>query len=184
MSQFDDDVENEVPDEMASLKQRASLMNIPYHPSISLAKLRDKVNAAVATPVEETPVAKPVNKVQEFNARKRAEAEELVRIRITCMNPAKKEWQGEIITTGNSVVGTHRKFVPFDADAGWHVPRIIYNQLVERQCQVFYTKKNSRGQSTRHGKLIKEFAIEVLPALTPEELRELAEQQALAHAID
>jgi hypothetical protein len=109
---------------------------------------------------------------------------ELVRIRVTCMNPAKAEWEGEIVTVGNSAVGSITKFIPFNADAGWHVPRIIYQQLVERQCQIFVTVTDSRGNKTRKGKLIKEFAIEVMPPLTPAELQELAQQQAMAKAID
>jgi hypothetical protein len=76
------------------------------------------------------------------------------------------------------------KFVPFNVEEGWHVPRIIYTQLAERQCQIFTTTTDSRGNKTRKGKLIREFAIEVLPPLTPEELRELAQRQAMAKAID
>ena len=36
----------EAPDELTALKGRADLLGIKYHPSISLEKLRDKVNAA------------------------------------------------------------------------------------------------------------------------------------------
>src|SRR5690606_32581434 len=115
--------------------------------------------------------------------RKKREAEELVRIRVTCMNPAKKEWEGEIFTAGNSTVGTFKKYVPFNADDGWHVPRIIYNQIIQRQCQVFYSVKDERGNSIRKGKLIKEFAVEVLPQLTKEELQELARRQAMAKSV-
>ena len=64
------------------------------------------------------------------------------------------------------------------------MPRIIYNQLVERECQVFVTIKDGRGNSVRRGKSIKEFAIEVLPQLTQEELDELARRQAMAKSID
>ena len=100
------------------------------------------------------------------------------------MNPAKKEWEGEIITAGNSTVGTFRKYIPFNSDEGWHVPRIIYNQLVSRQCQVFTTVKDNRGNKVRRGKLIREFAIEVMSPLTAEELQELAQRQAMSNAID
>jgi hypothetical protein len=49
---------------------------------------------------------------------------------------------------------------------------------------VFYPVKTMHGVTVRKGKLIKEFAIEVLPQLTPEELRDLAQRQAMANAID
>ena len=77
-----------------------------------------------------------------------------------------------------------KKYVPFNADEGWHVPTIIYKQLVNRECQVFTTVRDARGNASRKGKLIKEFAIEVLPQLTPDELQELARRQAMAKSID
>lgn len=189
------DYQDDLPeiDELTSLKQRAQLMGLTFHPSIKLEKLREKVNAHLASqedqeaPSEEEAVPEEVQAAvprketpQEFRKRKLDEATALVRIRVTCMNPAKREWQGEIITVGNSLVGTHRKYVPFNGEP-WHVPKIIYNQLIERQCQVFTSVPDGRGGKRRQGKLIKEFAIEVLPNLTPEELKSLAQRQALAN---
>lgn len=174
----------ETPDELAALKKRADMMGISYHPSIGLEKLREKVNAALSDePVEETKVTKGETEGQK---RKRLadEAAKLVRIRVTCMNPIKKEWDGEIITAGNSAVGSFKKYIPFNADEGWHVPNIIYQQLLQRECQVFTTQRDEKGNQYRKGKLIKEFAIEVLPPLTQEELDELARRQAMSKSID
>lgn len=174
-------------DELTTLKARADLLGISYHPSIGLEKLREKINAATSDEVPQTNAVQASAQEENVNqkrARLKKEALELVRIRVTCMNPAKAEWEGEIFTVGNSAIGSVTKYVPFNADAGWHVPRIIYQQLVERQCQVFVTKTDSRGNKSRQGKLIKEFAIEVMPPLTPAELHELAQRQAMAKAID
>lgn len=174
-------------DELTTLKARADLLGISYHPSIGLEKLREKINAATSDEVTQTNAVQASPQEENVNqkrARLKKEALELVRIRVTCMNPAKAEWEGEIFTVGNSAIGSVTKYVPFNADAGWHVPRIIYQQLVERQCQVFVTKTDSRGNKSRQGKLIKEFAIEVMPPLTPAELHELAQRQAMAKAID
>ena len=96
------------------------------------------------------------------------------------MNPAKKEWEGEIITVANNAVGTVKRYVPFNTEDGWHVEHILLEQLRERQCQIFVTEKDSRGNKVRKGKLIREFAIEVLDPLTEEELAELAQRQAMA----
>ena len=171
--------------ELDSLKARADMLGISYHPSIGVDKLRDKVaNAMTAAPVSDvtpSPVAESENSVRGLHMR---EASELIRIRVSCMNPNKKEWEGEIFTVGNSVVGTFKKYIPFNVEDGWHVPRIIYNHLVERQCQIFVSHKDERGNSTRKSKTIKEFAIEVLTPLTAEELQELARRQAMAKAID
>ena len=178
-----------VQDELDALKARANLLGVKFHPSISLEKLREKVNAAVtsegeADEVSNSPSETKVETIGEKRKRLKAEALKLIRIRLTCLNPAKKEWEGEIITVGNSLIGSVKKFVPFNADDGWHVPYVIYQQLKERQCQVFYTATDARGNKVRKGKLIKEFAIEVLPPLTKEELDELARRQAMAKAID
>lgn len=170
-----------MPSELESLKERADLMGISYHPNIGVDKLREKV--AEALKASEPPVpAEPVKPVEltaaQLRHKKKKEATELVRIRITCMNPLKREWEGEVFTCGNAVVGSHTKYVPYGVE--WHVPRIIYNQIKQRQCQVFITKKDARGNSTRHGKLIKEFGIEELPTLSEKELKELAQRQAMA----
>ena len=163
-------------DELTILKARADQLGISYHPSIGLEKLREKVNARLA-PSE--PEAEASSENQE-RQRLVMEASKLVRIRVTCMNPQKKEWDGEIFTVGNSAVGTFKKFVPFNADDGWHVPHIIFEALQARECQIFVTVTDSRGNAVRKGKLIKEFAIEVLPPLTKEELADLAVRQAMS----
>ena len=184
---------NEVQDELAALKARADLLGISYHPTIGLEKLRDKVNAAITSEGESDSAPEADAQVQEApketeaakRLRLRNEAAKLVRIRLTCMNPNKKEWDGEIIAAGNAAVGTFKKFVPFhSADDGWHVPNIIYKQLVQRECQIFVTTTDGAGNKIRKGKLIKEFAIEVLPPLTEDELKDLAQRQAVAKSID
>ena len=183
---FEPDVDavEPVQDELEVLKARADRLGISYHPSIKVEKLREKIEKEMSGEVPEKVVPTKVVKEEEteaqLNSRKRLEATELIRIRVTCMNPQKKDWDGEIFTTGNAIVGTIKKYVPFNADEGWHVPRMIYQQMLERQCQVFYTVTNRNGVKTRVGKLIREFNIEVLPPLTVEELKEIAQRQAMA----
>ena len=174
--------------ELENLKSRAEKLGVKFHPSISAEKLREKIKAAqtegegsvseqsegksAAGTKEESPAAKKL--------RLKREALKLVRVRITCMNPAKKEWEGEIITVANNAVGTVKRYVPFNIEDGWHVEHILLEQLRERQCQIFVSEKDSRGNKVRKGKLIREFAIEVLEPLTEEELAELAQRQAMA----
>ena len=191
LNEENQDAEVVVQDELEALKARANLLGVKFHPSISLEKLREKVNAAVtsdgATASEEEakePAEPKQETIGEKRKRLKAEALKLVRIRLTCLNPAKKEWEGEIITAGNAGVGTYKKYVPFNADEGWHVPNIIYQVLKNRECQVFYTVTGPRGNKFRKGKLIKEFAIEVLPPLSEDELKDLAQRQAMAKSVD
>ena len=172
-------------DELAALKARADLLGLPYHPSIGVDKLREKVNAVL---LDKTDGAVSVAPAQETDSavriRQIEEATKLVRIRVTCMNPAKKEWEGEIFSVANAVVGTHKKYVPFNVEDGWHVPNIIYQFMIACECQIFHTVTDARGNKGRKGKLIKEYAIEVLDQLTSVELKELAQRQAMAKSID
>ena len=186
MSEHNDDLN---VNELENLQARADKLGISYHPSIGADKLREKINAALAEadPTQATEDTGPAREGETRNQRVRRlrdEASKLVRIRVTCMNPNKKEWEGEIITAGNAGVGTYKKYVPFNADEGWHVPNIIYQVLKNRECQVFYTVTGPRGNKFRKGKLIKEFAIEVLPPLTEEELKDLAQRQAMAKSVE
>ena len=182
-----------VPDELTTLKARADKMGLSYHPSIGVDKLREKVTAALEgnrddTSTDSTAGSAVIGLAEETpnqrKLRKKREAGELIRIRVTCMNPNKRDWDGEIFSASNSTVGTFKKYVPFNADEGWHVPNIIYQVLKDRECQVFSTVTGPRGNKFRKGKLIKEFAIEVLPPLTQKELDELARRQAMAKSAD
>jgi hypothetical protein len=192
---------NELPkvDELTTLKGRADVMGVKYHPSIGIDSLRAKINAALdgkpdpdtaagaPVPTAAPDLAKPADAAAETLGQKKArikrEASELVRINVQCMNPAKKEWDGEIFTTGNANIGTFKKFVKFNTTEGWHVPRIILNMLRARECQTFYdetVKVAGREQKVRRGRLIREFAIEVLDPLTQTELDKLARLQVMA----
>jgi hypothetical protein len=193
--------------ELESMKTKADLLGVKYHPAIGADALREKIKAheaaadqAAAAAEANTgpgpvmgstppaPAAVVVSAVEAQRARLRNlrdEATKLVRIRLSCLNPAKKEWSGEIITAGNSVLGSFKKFVPFSgADEGYHVPFIIYQVLKDRQCPLFYTEKSKNGVNMRKSKMIREFAIEILDQLTPDELHDLAQRQAMAKSID
>lgn len=184
----------ESSDELDALKARADLMGIKYHPNTGIDKLRAKINNALSGGEESktiTSLSKGTSeyiseeefKKQEKSIRAR-EAGKLVRVRVTCMNPNKKDWEGEIISVGSAKLGTFKKFVPFNADEGWHVPKIIYDYMKDRKCSVFQTVKDSRGQKIRKAKMVNEFSIEVLPPLTKEEIKDLAQKQAMAGSVD
>ena len=180
------------PDELATLKSRADMLGVQYHPSIGLEKLREKVNGTLADKPLDSPTSNSAAsvgnpEVETENQRRfrlKREATKLVRVNITCMNPAKKEWDGEILTVGNSEIGSIKKFVPFNTTDGWHITTIMLQMMRERKCQIFVTAKDDRGNKSRKGKLINEFAIEVLDPLTPAELAELAARQAATKSIE
>jgi len=163
-------------DELTILKQKAKLLGINYHPSIGLDKLKEKVNSVMTTDTVEIAKDESANQIR---TRLRNEATKLVRIRLTCMNPDKGAYNGEVFTVGNNVIGTIRRFVPFNATEGWHVEQIIYNMIDQRQYVHHYTIKDDKGQELNRHKLSKEFSIETLPPLTSEELHDLAIKQAM-----
>lgn len=194
----EEEEELQAPSEIDTLKARATQMGISFHPNIGLEKLKTKINKqltdVVPEPEEDTPstsksvATKTGNKIKTVqkesiamrNKRLRREQSKLVRIRVNCMNPSKKEHEGELFTVSNSVVGTFKKYVPFNAEDGWHVPQMVLTMMQERQCQIFVTTKGPRGNKVRKGKLIKEFAIEILPPLSSGEIKKLATKQAMA----
>ncbi len=174
--------------ELQLLQSRARLMGLKFHPQTGVEKMRILVNGALPEKEKEEGldivpgVAKiPYETRKQRESRQRKTAGMLVRIRVTNMNQNTKDKIGEIFTVGNSFC-TFKKYVPFNAPDGWHVPFMIYQHLVERKCQVFHTATNSKGHKTRKGKLINEFAIEILPPLTQEEHKDLAQRQALTQA--
>lgn len=176
------------PSELDTLKERANTLGLSYHPSIGPEKLREKVNAALSqenkTDPDETQddsgeAVAATESTNELRVRKKREASEQVRIIATCMNPNKKDYEGEIFMAGNTVIGTFKKYVPFGVE--WHVPRVIYNMIKQRQCQVFQNKRDSRGRNVKEGKLIPEFTVSVLDPLKESELKELAQRQAMAN---
>jgi len=163
--------------ELEAAKTLADEMGLKYHPSIGLEKLQEKIAEAQTNGVEEEAVeAAPKEKTL---AEQKAEMLKLIRIRVTCMNPVKRDWQGEVFSVGNRLIPTQKKFVPFETE--WHVPQIILDVMKDKKYQHFYSVKDKFGRSIRKGKLVKEYSIEILPPLTESELKDLAQRQAMAN---
>lgn len=185
---------------LQELKARADELGVKYHHMAGEAKIQAAIDAHLAENAEadvDTSFKHPVNKKQigpdgkiipltaeQYRAKylpeRKKELNRLVRCRVTCMNPTKREWEGEIISVGSAKHGTFKKFVPFDGRE-WHIPKVIYDELKSRKCTVFHTVTDARGQKIRKGRLIDEFAIDVLPPLSPKELDQLKKEQALAN---
>lgn len=172
-------------EELTLLKQRADQMGIKYSPNIGVDTLRERINAVLTSPKQASKSKSTAETVREYHARLRREANRLVRIRLTCMDPAKKNWPGEIITVANGVVGTIKKYVPYqDNEAGYHVPQMIYDFLKERKYQSFKMILGPKNRKIKKGFLANAYSIEELPPLTPQELKDLAQRQAMNNSID
>lgn len=170
---------------LQALKNKADMLGLTYHPSIGEDKLKEKVDAKMA----EQPTTDPVDEGQvpvlaEGNSRasKRKDASQLVRVRIQSMDPNKKDWPGEIFSVGNSTVGFFKKYIPFGSD--WHIPKIIFNTIRDKKCQTFVPKIDSKGNKTKIPLMIRAYNVEVLDALTPEQLANLAKAQAASGRLE
>ena len=195
--QGNDDVGEIQVDELSILKQRATLMGLKFSNNIGLEALRKKVADAQEGIIEEEPVVAKVNPLEteapvpkeetrgEKTRRLRLEQTRLVRVRIQNLDPKKKDLPGEIITVANDFIGTIKKYVPYGeaTDNGYHIPWAIYQFLKNRQfLDIRVTKKNGRPVIKQNW--VREFAIEVLPPLTQEELTNLAQAQIAAGSLN
>lgn len=170
--------------EFDELKDRATKLGIKFHPAIALETLRERVRAALEDDDEVTEEVNEVPEQKKVSAKKqnltvlRDNAMKLVRVRVTCMNPAKSGQSGVLVTVGNNLVGTVSKYVPFDTD--WHIPQIMFNVMKEEKVQTFVTRRDRKGNDITESKLIPAYSIEILPDLTQAELKDLAQRQAMA----
>jgi hypothetical protein len=195
--------ENQGPSELETLKQRADLMGLKYHPKIGANKLAKMVEAHISGTVPndddsgleeivtttvtkkskttsgsrpETPAELKVRLARQKDIKKKR-AIELIRVRITNMNPNKNEWEGEILTVVSRLTGTVKKYIPFNAEEGYHVPRILLDMMRDKKVQVFTSIKRN-GTEIRQGKMVPEYAIQELPNLTQAEYDVIANRQA------
>lgn len=115
------------------------------------------------------------------------EATKLVRCRIVCLNPSKKEWPGEFITVANEYIGTHKHYVPFgDAGQSYHLPQVIVDLLKDRKynhVRTFKDPNNSRKIKVEE-RWTSEFSITELPPLTEDELAALRKAQDASGRVD
>lgn len=199
-----DNTETQALDEKTLLKQRAKMLGIDFGNNISVetlkakieeklsgveAKVAAEINPLGSTDDSEEDLAKltPEQRMMRLRKKIREEQLKLVRLRVTCMDPKKSDLPGEIFTIANEYLGTVAKFVPFGeaTDNGYHVPFCIYTMMNERKFLNIRTRKDRKtGQTIVEHQWAKEFALEVLPQMTPEELKQLATAQIAAGSLD
>lgn len=175
-------------EEKEVLKEEATELGITFSGNIGTETLRKKIadhlealasSGSTKPKAEEKSKAAPVLSKSAQRKALRRKFMRLRRIRISCMNPRKNEWPGQIFTFSNGVTGTIREMVPFDTD--WHVPQVIYDMIKDKTYQTFYTVRDPKsGIESRRGKISKEFTIALLDDLTKEELADLAKTQAMS----
>ena len=203
----DEDGDNQQPSELDLLKRRADMMKIGYSNNIGVDALKAKIAAAMEGPKptsdnSQQAEARQAEQAQNGNGDVNAltgtptkptkklslrqhlinEKMKLVRVRITNLDPKKKDLPGEIITVANEYLGTVRKFVPFGevTDNGYHIPQCLYDVLKERTFVNIKVRKGSKGEEIVEHQNAREFSLEVLPPLSADELAKLAASQSAA----
>lgn len=180
-------------EERRALRAELLKLGINSSPNASVHTLRAKLAQAQSQSdpkVEESSSAAPsptplLSRASALEKAKK-DALKLVRLRIQNVNPAKADLHGEIFTFANEVIGKVSKYVPYDeAGESYHVPNCIYKMLKSKK---FLNVKTYTDKVT--GKLIidkswiDEFALEELPPLTPQELKELALKQKAQNIVE
>ncbi|UKL14812.1 hypothetical protein C121_79 [Stenotrophomonas phage C121] len=199
----DDSDQDDLQDEKESLRARLKQMGVTFSNNAGVEALRQKLADHLAGIKEDAPAepeanTEPVDSVPQLEvgqtaksvgsafhqARQKArlDALKLVRVRISCMNPAKASWPGEIFTVSNEFIGTVRRFVPYgeQTDDGWHIEQCILDFMKEKKFQQVSSKRKKGQIDVTYDRFSPEFSFEVLPPLTPEQLRELGKAQLAA----
>lgn len=195
----EDTVELPGVDELTILKQRARMMGIEFSNNIGLETLRERVRAKmeaidkIENPVVEVPTSIPAigetevrTKPMTIREQLRRDELKLVRVRITNLDPKKKDLSGEIFTVANEYLGTVTKFIPFGelTDEGYHIPHCIYTQLEAKRFLNIRVRKSADGRDKIEQGWVREYALEVLPQLTKAEIAKLAMAQQAAGVLN
>lgn len=189
--QQSEDGEQLIVDELELLKQRAKVLGISFSNNIGIESLRAKIAAKLEpAPTEEVVAPAPLvdpaiqtKKQRNLSLREYMKQEEmkLVRCRISNLDPKKVDLPGEVFTVANEYLGTVRKFIPYgEAGQAYHIPMCLYKLLKEKQyLHVRSGKKAGNVNEVNvEQRYVPEFAIEILPPLSPDELAKLAAAQA------
>lgn len=190
LDQEEDEQELKQPTRLESLKAKAAKLGITYKSNISETALAKKIEAVLSDEStakdesdeadeseqddEEETKPKP-KKLDKASERKRSQ--KLIRVVVRPLDPRRTQLDGELVMTGNSAIGTTGKFVPFNVEAGFHIPEIIYNTLKDRTFTEFYTVQDAQGNEHTKSRQKKAFIIEVLDPLTEAEIQEIKIRQ-------
>lgn len=182
-------LENELK---AKLRENAKVLGVKLAPNMSVENMVKTLSEARELLLQEDPEPElsvkastsPEIEAQKARQALRQENLRLVRIRISNLNPAKANLPGEILCVHNDIVGTLKKFIPYnEAGEAYHVPMMLLKMLQRKKfLQIVQPPKGSRALPTQ--KLVKEYAIEVLEPLTEKELADLRKAQGAAESAE
>lgn len=103
------------------------------------------------------------------------EALKLIHVVISPNDPLKQQMTQEYFGTGNLVLGTIARIIPFGEN--WLVEQALLNTIKEKQYQMHIVKRNAKGEEYTESKLVPAYQITELPLPTKAEIEELARTQ-------
>lgn len=167
-------------------KEQAHIRGVSYPTNITTPKLKELVQARIAEQeamnTGDTRGRQTLEKLAPEVLANIDKATALVRFEIHVLDPSKQDWTGIRVSAGNANFAAIKRVIPLNAPV-WHAERI----LVEVLKNMKYTHRKSERHprlrthidNASKAKYLPCFKIVELPPLTEEELKALAEQQAM-----
>ncbi len=168
--------------ELSELKTIATELGIEYSGNIGKVKLIDKImkdeEEVNGSPIKVEGV-KVAKKETAADIKKRMN--KLVRLRVSSNDPQYKGRNGVTRQIGNKY-GVVGKFIPFNTI--WHCQDPVYQDLkAQKYRETKFKTDRTTGMKTPVTTWHPSFVIEVLPALTDKELKQLAADQSARGSI-
>lgn len=166
-------------DELETQKAQAELLGVEVTEEDTAETISAKIAEAVNSDKSDKTTEEKTNPTTNVSDMTKAHA--LVRCRITCLNPAKSAFEGEIFTVGNDFIPPIRRYVPFNKV--WHVEAFLL-EVIKGRTFLYMPQKPATSGSQGFGsdfqqrELRPEFSIEILPQLTEEELEQMRIEQS------
>lgn len=182
--------------ELEALRAQAQLLGIPFHTNTGAKRLSELIAEHQAPKDKPTDVTDggieleaPAKAAAPLTAGERAQevrkqALKLVRVIVTPNDPNKRDYDGDFFSGGNSLIGTHTRYVPYNNENGWHVEQIILDIIRSKKVTRFVKVKTAGGVEVREARYSPAYTVQVLPDLTKEELAALGASQRARQAID
>lgn len=176
---------------LEQLKEKADSLGIKYSASLKNPEtLLKKIEAEILLLAEEEELNQEAAKgthadsrsEEEIAAENLAKAKELVRVKVSCLNPALKSRGGVRVQVGNAKLGMIGRHIPFDHE--WHVERILVEELRNRQYMSFEEREGKYGIKVKDKRMVPAFNVIELAPLTKAELEQLAEDQRVTGRLE
>ena len=159
---------------LEELRLEADELGLTYPKNIGESKLQEKINdynnggsEVPQTEVENKPAKKPMTQKQKMS--------KLIRVRVTCNDPAFKKWPG-LTRAAGSTTFFRKRFIPFNRET--HIEQVLFDSLKRSEYQWFEEKMNrTSGRKYKVPRSSPSFVIEELTPLTKAEYEKLAQDQ-------